>query len=107
MVRQFVWYVRKKKGRRFMEYGFSLRSMREMQRQKKAANQQAQKQYLNRGAGQESNLQQFQALYDADQRLMAGEFVYALRVGPQKVGVGLERAGEALLVSLKKNVHKI
>src|SRR5256885_16738596 len=99
MVRQFVWYVRKKKGRRFMEYGFSLRSMREMQRQKKAANQQAQKQYLNRGAGQESNLQQFQALYDADQRLMAGDSFFGSSREPAQVTVGLEQAGEALVVS--------
>src|SRR5438552_10553725 len=101
MARQFVWYVRKKKGRRFMEYGFSLRSMREMQRQKKAANQQAQKQYLNRGAGQESNLQQFQALYDADQRLMAGNSVDASSVDPRQFTVESERAGNVLLTCLK------
>src|SRR5438132_8272925 len=106
MVRQFVWYVRKKKGRRFMEYGFSLRSMREMRRQKKAANQQAQKQYLNRGAGQESNLQQFQALYDADQRLMAGNSVDVSGVDPQQFTVESERAGNALLVSLKNSGHE-
>src|SRR3989442_15757414 len=102
MVRQFVWYVRKKKGRRFMEYGFSLRSMREMQRQKKAANQQAQKQYLNRGAGQESNLQQFQALYDADQRLMAGCCFLASCGDPQQSAVGLETAGKTFLCSSEK-----
>src|SRR5437870_4022290 len=106
MVRQFVWYVRKKKGRRFMEYGFSLRSMREMRRQKKAANQQAQKQYLNRGAGQESNLQQFQALYDADQRLMAGNSVDASSVDPQQFTVESERAGNVLLTSLKTAGHE-
>ena len=89
-----------------MEYGFSLRSMREMQRQKKAANQQAQKQYLNRGAGQESNLQQFQALYDADQRLMAGNSVDASSVDPQQFTVESERAGNALLVSLKNSGHE-
>ncbi len=89
-----------------MEYGFSLRSMREMQRQKKAANQQAQKQYLNRGAGQESNLQQFQALYDADERLMAGNSVDASSVDPQQFTVESERAGNALLVSLKNSGHE-
>jgi len=80
--------------------------MREMQRQKKAANQQAQKQYLNRGAGQESNLQQFQALYDADQRLMAGSSVDASSVDPQQFTVESERAGNALLVSLKNSGHE-
>ena len=77
-----------------------------MQRQKKAANQQAQKQYLNRGAGQESNLQQFQTLYDADQRLMAGSSVDASSVDPQQFTVESERAGNALLVSLKNSGHE-
>src|SRR5436305_7380395 len=107
MVGQFVWYVRKKKCRRFMEYGLRLRSMREMQRQKKAANQQAQKQYLNRGAGSESNLQRFQALYDADERLMAGNSVDARSIDPQQFNVECERAGNAFLTALKNSGHEL
>ena len=90
-----------------MEYGFSLRSMREMQRQKKAANQQAQKQYLNRGASQESSLEKFKALYDPDERLMAGNSVDASSLDPQQFNLESERAGNALVASLKTAGHEL
>ena len=88
------------------EFGYSFRTMRERQKQQKVAQQQAQKQYLNRGAGSESNLQRFQALYDADERLMAGNSVDARSIDPQQFNVECERAGNAFLTALKNSGHE-
>src|SRR5438132_13531769 len=89
------------------EFGYSFRTMRERQKQQKVAQQQAQKQYLNRGAGSESNLQRFQALYDADERLMTGNSVDARSIDPQQFNVECERAGNAFLTALKNSGHEL
>ena len=88
-----------------MQYGFNFRDVRERQQQQRIENQKAQKAYANRPR-QESSLELFKALYDADERLMAGNSVDASSVDPQQFTVESERAGNALLVSLKNSGHE-
>src|SRR5207245_5867357 len=88
-----------------MQYGFSFRDVRVRQQQQRIENQKAQKTYANRPR-QESSLELFKALYDADERLMAGNSVDASSVDPQQFTVESERAGNALLVSLKNSGHE-
>ena len=90
-----------------MEYGLSFADVRKMQAARKAEAQKAQKQYLNRGAGQESSLAKFQALYDADERLMAGNSVDGSGVDPQQFTIESERAGNAFLTALKNSGHEL
>ena len=82
---------------------FSTQMMREMQRQRKAAAKQSQQPSRVQG----SSLAQFQALYDADEKLMAGNSVDASGLDPQQFNLETERAGNALLVSLKNSGHQL
>ena len=88
------------------EYGFSFKDVRDRQKQQKIAAQQAQKQYSNRPP-QGSSLAQFQALYDADERLMAGNSVDGSGVDPQQFTIESERAGNAFLTALKNSGHEL
>src|SRR5438128_9339669 len=88
-----------------MQYGFSFRDVRVRQQQQRIENQKAQKAYANRPR-QESSLELFKALYDADERLMAGNSVDGSSVDPQQFTVESERAAQALLVSLKNSGHE-
>jgi len=88
-----------------MQYGFNFRDVRERQQQQRIENQKAQKAYANRPR-QESSLELFKALYDADEKLMAGNSVDGTTVEPRQFNLESERAAQALLVSLKNSGHE-
>jgi hypothetical protein len=89
-----------------MNFGLSFRDVREKLAAQKAAAKKATQAQANRGA-QGSNLGTFMALYDADPKLMAGKSVDATTVNPQQWNADTERAGEALVASLKSAGHEL
>lgn len=86
---------------------YSWNDMRRMQAAKKAEAKAATQQYLNRGAGQESNLAQLKALYDPDEKLMEGNSVDATSVDPQQFTAESMRAADVLLTALKKSGNEL
>src|SRR5438445_9963723 len=89
-----------------MEYGYTFEMMRKMQADRKAEGKKATQTYANRGAGQESKLATFRALYDRDEGLKVA-YVNLSAAETQQFYTDTERAWMAFTSSLKSAGHEL